>query len=139
MNRFHCLAVHRLDLLLVVGGAERRRDERLCLAAREHGRAVRARQDADLDRDRADLVELPAVEALAALEDLVAHDLLLQLLEDRPSRRPSALDLLLREARHEVRQHFVDRAVVLELVLDPHRVGERAVGLLLDLRGRTPC
>jgi hypothetical protein len=31
-------------------------------------------QDADLDRDRADLVELAAVEPLAALERLVAHD-----------------------------------------------------------------
>ena len=59
------LAVHHLDLLLVLGGAERGGDERLRLAAREHGRAVRARQHADLDPDRADLVELAAVEALA--------------------------------------------------------------------------
>ena len=83
MKRFHDLAVHHLDLLLVVGGAERRGHERLGLAAGEHGRAVRARQHADLDRDRTDLVERAAVEPLAALERFVAHDLLLELLEDR--------------------------------------------------------
>ena len=77
------LAVDGLDLLLVVGGAERRGDERLGLAAGEQAGAVGARQHADLDRDVADLVELAAVEALAALEDLVAQDLLLQVLEDR--------------------------------------------------------
>ena len=41
-----------------------------------------ARQDADLAPDRADLVELAAVEALAVLEDLVAQHLLLEILED---------------------------------------------------------
>ena len=77
------LALDRLDLLRVVFGAERGADERLRLAAREHGRAVDAGQHAGLDPDRADLVEAAAVEALAALEDLVAHDLFLQALEDR--------------------------------------------------------
>ena len=76
------LAAHVLDLLLVVGGAERAGDERLRLAAREHDRAVDAGQDAGLGPDRPDLVELAAVEPHAALEHFVAQDLLLQLLED---------------------------------------------------------
>ena len=70
MKRFHDLAVDRLDLLLIVGGAERRGHQRLGLAAGEQGRAVHARQHAGLDRDRPDLVERAAVEAHAALEDL---------------------------------------------------------------------
>ena len=37
------LAVHHLDLLLILGRAERGGDERLRLAAREHGRSVRPR------------------------------------------------------------------------------------------------
>ncbi len=82
MKRFHDLAVDHLDLLLVVGGAERRGHERLRLASREHGRAVRAGKQADLDRDRANLVERAAVEPLPALERLVAHHLFLELLED---------------------------------------------------------
>ena len=76
------LAVDHLDLLRVVFGAERGADERLRLAAREHDRAVNARQHAGFDPDRTDLVEAAAVEPLAALEDLVAHDLLFEPLED---------------------------------------------------------
>ena len=60
------LAADVLDLLLVVGGAERAGDQRLRLAAREHDRAVDAREHAGLGPDRADLVELAAVEAHAA-------------------------------------------------------------------------
>ena len=91
-----------------------------------------ARQHADFDRDRADLVELAAVEPLAALEDLVAQDLLLQLLEDRLG-FDLPLDLAFGQAGDQVCEHLVDRAVVLELVLDPHRVGERHEDLLFDL------
>ena len=120
------LAVHRLDLLRVVLGAERRADERLRLAAREHRRAVGAGEDADLDGDRADLVEAPAVEPLAALEDLVAHDLLFQVLEDLLRVR-APLDLLLGDARDQLGQDLIHRPVVLELVLDSHRLGERNV------------
>ena len=61
------LAGDVLDLLLVVGGAERAGDQRLRLAAREHDRAVDAGQHAGLGPDRADLVELAAVEADAAV------------------------------------------------------------------------
>ena len=76
------LAVDHLDLLLVVGGAERGGDQRLGLAAREHGRAVHAGQHLGLDGDRADLVELAAVEAHVAVEDLGAQHLLLQVVQD---------------------------------------------------------
>ena len=65
-ERVLALALVLLDDLGVVGGAERGGDERLRLAAREERRAVRAREEADLARDRADLVEVAAVEALAA-------------------------------------------------------------------------
>ena len=126
------LAVHGFDLLLVVGRAERRGDQRLGFAALEHRRTVRPRQHADFDVDRADLVELAAVETLAALERLVAHDLFLQLLEDR-LRVAAALDLGVGNARDQVGEHLVDGRVVGQLVLDAHRVGERPVGLLLDL------
>ena len=136
------LAVDHLDLLLVVGGAERGGDERLGLAAREHRRAVGARQHADFDRDRADLVERAAVEPLAALERFVAHDLFLQLLEDR-LRVAAPLDFVLGDAGHQVGQHLVDRAVVLELVLDAHRLARAARRPSPRPRGRTrarsPC
>src|SRR5204862_170707 len=49
------LALEALDLLRIVGGAERAGDERLRFAASEHGRAVDARQDAGLDPDVANL------------------------------------------------------------------------------------
>ena len=55
-------------------------------------------QHADLDPDRADLVELAAVEPLAVLEDLVAQHLLLELLEDRLG-VDAPLDLALGERR----------------------------------------
>ena len=61
------LAADVLDLLLVVGGAERAGDERLRLAAREHDRAVHAGQHAGLGPDRTDLVELAAVEPMPLL------------------------------------------------------------------------
>src|SRR5439155_10284067 len=67
------LPFEALDLLRVVGGAERAGDERLRLAAREDRRSVRAREDAGLDPDRPHLVELPSVQADAAREDLFAQ------------------------------------------------------------------
>src|SRR5213592_1369505 len=66
------LADERIDLLLVGGGTERRDHERLRLAAREEGRAVRARQDLDLAGDGAHLGEPAAVEAALLLHDRLA-------------------------------------------------------------------
>ena len=69
--------VDRLETLHVVGGAERRGDERLRLAAREQRRAVSARQHARVDRDRADFVRLAAVDAEAGVEHLRAKRVVL--------------------------------------------------------------
>ena len=65
--------------------------ERLRLAAREQRRAVRARQDADLARDRADVGEAAAVDALAlvarSLADDAASSTLVEQLADELLRR----------------------------------------------------
>ena len=102
------LAADVLDLLLVVGGAERAGDERLRLAAREDDRAVDARQDAGLGPDRADLVELAAVEADAALERLVAHHLFLELVEDVLGVGFCCCVVVLGQRRQQVVEHRVD-------------------------------
>ena len=78
MKLFHCLALEALDLLRIVGGAERAGDERLRFAACEDGGAVRARQHAGFDPDRPDLVELAAVEPDAVRQHLFAQHLLLR-------------------------------------------------------------
>ena len=65
--------VDAVEPLHVVRRAERGRDERLRLAAREQRRAVRARQEPGLDRDRADSFGVAAVDALARLEHLRAE------------------------------------------------------------------
>ena len=65
-------------------GAERRGDERLRLAAREERRAVRARQHAGVDRDRADFVRLAAVDAESGVEHLRAQLVVLDVAEDAP-------------------------------------------------------
>ena len=69
------LAHQRVDDLLVARGAERGDDQRLRLAAREQRRAVRARQHAGADGDRAHGARVAAVDARLAGEDLVADDL----------------------------------------------------------------
>src|SRR2546426_5391531 len=67
------LALERLDLLLVGLGAERGGDQRLGLTARENRRAVGPRQVRHLDRDRPDLVDLPAIHADAPFDDQPPH------------------------------------------------------------------
>ena len=126
------LAAHHLDLLLVVGGPERGGDERLRLAAGEHGRPVRAWQHAHLDPDRADLVECAAVEPHATVEHRVAQHLLLELLEDGLRLAP-ALNLFFRHRADQLLEDLVHRRVALDLVLKLHRLGERQEDLLLDL------
>ena len=78
------LLVHagqRVDILLVLAGAERGDHQRLRLAAGEQRRAVGARQDADFRDDLADRLQVAAVDARAGVEDVPAHDLGLQILE----------------------------------------------------------
>src|SRR4029077_17625333 len=74
-------AGERVDLLLVRRRAERRGDERLRLAALEERRPVNAREQTDLDRDRADLVHVAAVDALVLRKNVLANDVVLALLE----------------------------------------------------------
>ena len=75
------VALERVDVLLVLAGAERGDDQRLGLAAGEQGRAVGAGQHADLGHDRADGLGVAAVDAEAGVEDAVAHHVLLEMLE----------------------------------------------------------
>ncbi len=63
------LAFERIDDLRVAAGAERGYDERLRLAAREHGRAVRSRQHAHLNVDRAHGVRVATVDARLARDE----------------------------------------------------------------------
>src|SRR5947207_3968096 len=108
------LANERIDLLLVGGGTERRDHERLRLAAREEGRAVRAWQDLDLAGDGAHVGEPAAVEAALLLHDRLADDVLLQVIEEGG-------DLLqplggsLAEARHHLVARLIERVVALLL------------------------
>ena len=74
-------SLERVDILLVLAGAERRDHERLRLAAREQGRAVGARQNADLGEDRAHRRQIAPVDAALVVEDVPAHDLGLGVVE----------------------------------------------------------
>ena len=126
------LSLEALDFLRVFSRAERAGDERLRLAAREHGGAVRPRQDAGFGPDRPDLVELAAVEAQAALEHFVAQHLFLEILEDL-LRFDLALHFAFGQRRDEILEQLVDAIVVLELAADAHRLGERHEHFLLHL------
>ena len=131
-------AVEGVDELLVLAGAQGRDHEGLGLAAGEQRRAVGAGQDADLGDDRADRLQVAAVDARAGVEHVPAHDLRLGLLE-------GGLDLLGRillgalgaEGGHHLRLHGVDGGVA--LLLDGLGVGGAQIRLadlehgLLDL------
>src|SRR5439155_16841668 len=86
-------ALEVFDLLRFLRRAEGDGDECLCFAAREDGGTVRAREIAELDRDRTDLVELAAVDALPFVENDVAENLPLHLF-DRGFRRGDLLGVL---------------------------------------------
>ncbi len=74
-------ALQRVDELLVFRGAERGDHQRLGLAAGEQRRTVGARQDADFGEDRTNGLDVAAVDALAGVENIPAHDLGFELLE----------------------------------------------------------
>ena len=74
-------AFERVDVLLVLAGAQRRYDERLRLAAGEQRRAVGARQDADLRQNRSDGRQVAPVDPPLVVEDVPAHDLGLGVME----------------------------------------------------------
>ena len=74
-------AFKRVDILLVLAGAERGDHQRLGLAAGEQRRAMGARQHRSLAHDRPHGDEIAPVDALAGIEDAVADDVLLEMLE----------------------------------------------------------
>src|SRR6516225_5579955 len=97
--------LQRVDPLLILAGAQRCYHQRLGLAAGEQGRAVHARQHADLGDNGTHRLHVAAIDATTAIEDVPAHDLGFDLLED-------ARDLLrrigrvLRAFRAEMRHHL---------------------------------
>jgi hypothetical protein len=75
------VALERLELLLVVLGAEGRRHQRLRLTPREEGGAVSSGQVADLGPDRAHFLDATPVDADALVHDEPADFGLLHLFE----------------------------------------------------------
>ena len=75
------LGSEAVDDLLIAERAERRHREDLRLAARKEAGTMRARQEADLARNGADLVDLTAVRADLLMRDHVAHDGFLEVVD----------------------------------------------------------
>ena len=114
-------ARQRVDILFVLAGAECGHNHRLRLAAGEQRRAVGARQHADFGDDVADRLDVAAVDALAGVEDVPAHDLGFQFLEHASDAELVVFRLL--AFREIVRHHpFLDLA-------------DRGVAILLDRNG----
>ena len=85
-ERFFVGPLQRVDELLVLAGAERRDHQRLGLAAGEQRRAVGARQQPDFANDLPNRLDVAAVDALAGVENIPAHDLGFELLENAGDR-----------------------------------------------------
>ena len=94
----------RVDILLVLAGAERGHHDGLGFAAGEQRRTVGARQHADLADDVAHGLDVAAVNALAGVENVPADDLGFQLLEDVGN--PQLLVFRLLAFGKEVRDHL---------------------------------
>src|SRR4051812_44569058 len=91
------LGADRVDALDVRGRAERRDRHDLGLTAGEQARAVRSGQDADLDRDLAQLRQPAAVHPDALVEGHLAGDLLVDEIEQALADPRLALGSLLEE------------------------------------------
>ena len=76
------LAFQRVDDLLVLAGAEGGHHQRLGFAAGEQRGAMGAWQYADLNFDRTHGLGVAAIDALAGVENVVAHGLVFELAED---------------------------------------------------------
>ena len=116
-------AVERVDVLLVLAGAERRDDERLRLAAGEQGEPWVRGQDADLRQDRADGGQVAPVDAALVVEDVPAHHLRLGVVERLGDfgGRELGLAALGGERGHDLGLDGVDGGVALLLLGD--RIG----------------
>jgi hypothetical protein len=97
------VALERLELLLVVLGAEGRRDEGLGLAPREEGGSVGSGQVADLGPDGTDFLDAAPVDADALVHDEPPDFGLLDLLEVLVR-----LGLHRRLVRHVIHRHEMD-------------------------------
>ena len=129
---FLVAALQGVDPLLVLAGAQRGHDQRLGLAAGEQRRAVRARQHADFGDDRAHGGEVAAVDALAGVEHVPAHDLGFELLEHAGDAQLGVVRIV-HAAGEEVLHHLGPDGGdgVLTLLLGRYRIG-RAQFLLSD-------
>src|SRR5690606_6580758 len=141
-ERLAALALERVHDLRVAARAERRHDERLRLAAGEERRAVRPRQDTDLDRYRPNCAGVAPVDSRLAPQDPPADDLLLEPLElGLDLRRRVARRLGIRERGEALLLELGD-AVAPRLLLDDRvRLREALADRLLDgaREGLVPC
>ena len=113
----------RVDVLLVLAGAERGHDHRLGFTAGEQRRAVGARQHADFGDDVAHGLDVAAVDALAGVENVPADDLGFQFLEHAGDAELVVFRLLAfrEEVRHRLFLDGADRGIA--LLLDRDGVG----------------
>ncbi len=122
--------VQRIDILLVLAGAERGDDQRLRFAAREQSRAMGAGQHPDLGQDRAHGAQIAPVDAALMVENIPAHDLglgLVERLRDLRLRETSARSRAGRERGKHLRLDGVDGGVALLLLGE--RIGGAKIGL----------
>ena len=122
-------AVERIDILLVLAGAQRRDYERLGFAAGEQSRAVGAGQHTDLRLDRAHGRQIAPVDAALMVENVPAHDLGLGVVERFGDLigREFGLCALRRQRRRHLGLDSVDGGVALLLLGD--RIGGAQIGL----------
>ncbi len=121
-------ARQRVDVLLVLAGAERGHHHRLGFAAGEQRRTMGAGQHADFGDDVANRLDVAAVDALAGVEDVPANDLGFQFLEHAGDAQLVVLRLLpFREVvRHDLFLGLADRGVA--ILLDRNGVGCAQIG-----------
>ena len=129
-------AFEPVDELLVLAGAERRDDQRLRLAAGEQRRAMRARQNADLRRRSAARSSRRVRRCGRRVENVPAHDLGLQIVEDLADLLLGELRLVAlgSERREDLLLDGVDRLVALLLGGDLIGVAQFRFGDLVDRR-----
>ena len=129
-ERFFVGPAQRVDPLLVLAGAERGDDDRLRLAAGEQRRAVGARQEARLDDDRAHGDEIAAVDALAGVENVPAHDLAFELLEHAADGLHRTLGIVLAVREEVLHRLLLDGGdSILTLGLARNGIGLAEIGL----------
>ena len=122
------LALQRVDPLLVLAGAQGDDGEGLRLPSREQRRAVRARQDAHLARDRPDVRRAAPVGPLAALQDHLADFGVFEVVEHQLHVAFAIRVVLLPESLHRRRHDLIQAFLAGALVGNEDRFP--------DLRGR---